>query len=90
MKIIESDNPRMATIPDDVLDTLEKAIRTVDPGLSISKVDYASGTVSVAITYNWGTPDQWTDGNFLQVNVNADSVAAAFRDVYAKAYDRCI
>lgn len=90
MKIIESDNPRMATIPDEVLDTLEKAIRTVDPNLSIAKVDYASGTVSVAITYNRDTRNQWTDEDFLQVNVNADSVAAAFRDVYSKAYDRCI
>ena len=90
MKTIQSDIPRMAIIPDDVLDTLEKAIRTVDPNLSIATVDYASGTILVAITYNAGTKGQWTCENFIQVNVNADSVAAAFRDVYSRVYDRCI
>ena len=80
----------MSVFTDDQIDTLEKAIRTVDRHLSIAKVDYDSGTISVGMTYNEGTDNQFTEDDFLVVNVASDSVAAAFYDVYTQVYSRCI
>lgn len=82
--------PRMDKMSDEFIDTLEKAIRTVDRSLSIDTVDYGTGTVLVSMRYNHGTPDEWVQHDFIKVNVNADSNAAAFHDVYTQVYDRCI
>ena len=90
MKVISSKNPRMANPTEAQLDTLEKAVQTVDRNLFISEVDFEKGTVSLGMVYNPGEPSQWKQEDFLVVNVACDSVAALFHDVYSKAYDRCI
>lgn len=92
MKIIEpKDGKRkMAELTPETINTLEQAIKTVDKTLSIELVDYSTGTINVGITYNRGTANEWTNKEFIPVNVNGDSVAAAFHDVYTAAYDRCI
>ena len=91
MEIIKTkEKTAMSVFTNDQIDTLEKAIQTVDRHLSISKVDYDSGTISVGMTYNEGTDNQFTEDDFLVVNVASDSVAAAFYDVYTQAYPRCI
>lgn len=72
------------------LDLLDKAIKTVDPNVAIDTVDYDKGIVQVSITYNMGTPNQWTNPNFMQINVACESVAAAFHEVYEAVYRRCI
>lgn len=91
MEIIKTkERTAMSVFTDDQIDTLEKAIKTVDRHLSIAKVDYDAGTISVGMTYNEGTDSEWVEDDFLVVNVASDSVAAAFYDVYTQAYSRCI
>lgn len=72
------------------LNILDQAIKTVDPTVAIDTVDYDSGIVQVSITYNMGTTNQWTNHNFMQINVACESVAAAFHEVYEAVYRRCI
>ena len=72
------------------LDLLDKTIKTVDPSVAIDTVDYDKGIVQVSITYNLNTPNQWTNHNFMQINVACESVAAAFHEVYEHVYQRCI
>lgn len=92
MQIIEpkDGNRRMTEIQPETVKTLEQAIQTVDRTLTIEQIDYSDGTINVGITYNKGTDKEWTDKEFIVVNVACDSVAAAFHDVYTAAYDRCI
>ena len=90
MKTVKSENPRMNVLSDDQIQTIEKAIQFIDKNLSIHEINYDTGTVSVAMTYNKGTPNEWTEQNFIVVNVNADSEPALFKDVFNQVYSRCI
>lgn len=88
--INQNNNPCMATLDNMQLNTLDQAIKTVDPNVAIHTVNYDTGIISISITYNKGTKDQWTNERFMEINVASDSVAAAFYDVYTRVYDRCI
>lgn len=88
--INQNNNPCMATLDNTTLDTLDAAIKTVDPSVAIDTVNYDTGIISISITYNKGTKDQWTNHGFMEINVASDSVAAAFYDVYTRVYKRCI
>lgn len=90
MNIIQAEKPMMAVLTDEQTNALEVAIKTVDRNLSIHCIDYSIGTVDVAMTYNHGTPNEWTENKFISVNVNADSAPTIFHDVFNKVYDRCI
>lgn len=90
MNIIQAENPSMTVLTDDQINALETVIKTVDHNLSIDCIDYSKGTVDVAMTYNHGTPNEWTEKQFISVNVNADSAPAIIHDVFNKVYDRCI
>lgn len=92
MQIIEPKNGdrRMSEINPETVKTLEQAIQTVDRHLSIELIDYSTGVINIGMTYNQGTANEWTNKEFLVVNVACDSVAAAFHEVYTAAYDRCI
>lgn len=90
MKFVHSANPRMSNPTEAQLDTLEKAVQTVDRNLFVSEVNFEKGTVSLGMVYNPGEPSQWSQEDFLVVNVACDSVATLFHDVYSAAYDRCI
>lgn len=88
--INNKNNPCMATLDNMQLNTLDQAIKTVDPNVAIHTVNYDTGIISISITYNKGTKDQWTNHGFMEINVASDSVAAAFYDVYTRVYKRCI
>ena len=88
--INQNNNPCMATLDNMQLNTLDQAIKTVDPNVAIHTVNYDTGIISISITYNKGTKDQWTNERFMEINVASDSVAAAFYDVYTRVYKRCI
>ena len=91
IKVINNkNNPCMATLDNMQLNTLDQAIKTVDPNVAIHTVNYDTGIISISITYNKGTPNEWVDHKFLEINVASDSVAAAFYDVYTRVYKRCI
>ena len=88
--INNKNNPCMPIIDSATLDTLDAAIKTVDPNVAIDTVNYDTGIISISITYNKGTKDEWTNHGFMEINVASDSVAAAFYDVYTRVYKRCI
>lgn len=91
IQVINTKNkPCMSIFDQDTLDTLDAAIKTVDPSVAIDTVNYDTGIISISITYNKGTKDQWTNHDFMEINVASDSVAAAFYDVYTRVYKRCI
>jgi len=80
----------MTIFTDDQLQTLEKAIQTVDRNVYISKIDYDKGLVYIGMNYNEGTPNAFQEEDFMTINVASDSVPAAFKDVFNRVYDRCI
>lgn len=88
--INQNNKPCMSIFGQDTLDTLDAAIKTVDPSVAIDTVNYDTGIISISITYNKGTKDEWTNHKFMEINVASDSVAAAFYDVYTRVYSRCI
>lgn len=88
--INQNNNPCMSIFDNATVDTLDQAIKTVDPSVAIDTVNYDTGIISISITYNKGTPNEWVDHKFLEINVASDSVAAAFYDVYTRVYKRCI
>lgn len=88
--INQNNKPCMSEFDQDTLDTLDAAIKTVDPSVAIDTVNYDTGIISISITYNKGTKDEWTNHGFMEINVASDSVAAAFYDVYTRVYKRCI
>lgn len=91
IKVInKKNNPCMATLDNMQINTLDQAIKTVDPNVAIDTVNYDTGIICISITYNKGTKDQWTNERFMEINVASDSVAAAFYDVYTRVYKRCI
>lgn len=91
IQVINTKNkPCMAIFDNMQLNTLDQAIKTVDPNVAIDTVDYDTGIITVSITYNMDTPNQWTNHDFMQINVASDSVAAAFYDVFTRVYKRCI
>ncbi len=87
--INQNNNPCMSEFDKATLETLDTAIKTVDPSVAIDTVNYDTGIITISITYNKGTKDQWTNHNFMEINVAADSVAAAFFGVYTRVYKRC-
>lgn len=90
-KVINNkNNPCMATLDNMQLNTLDQAIKTVDPNVAIDTVNYDTGIISISITYNKGTKDQWTNERFMEINVASDSVPAIFYDVFTRVYERCI
>lgn len=86
--INEKNDPLMAVLSDDQLDTLKKLVKITDANLDLAEVNYDTGTVHVSMTYNKGTPDQFTEQDFIVVNVGCDSVPAIFKDVFTAVYDR--
>ena len=88
--INQNNNPCMSIFDNATLDTLDQAIKTVDPNVAIDTVNYDTGIIYISITYNKGTKDQWTNERFMEINVASDSVPAIFYDVFTRVYERCI
>lgn len=91
-KIIHTNTEKkaMTIFTDDQLQTLEKAIQTVDRHVYISKIDYDKGLVYIGMNYNEGTPNAFQEEDFMTINVACDSVPAAFKDVFNSVYNRCM
>lgn len=88
--INQNNNPCMSILGNMQLNTLDQAIKTVDPNVAINTVNYDTGIISISITYNKDTKDQWTNERFMEINVASDSVPAIFYDVFTRVYERCI
>jgi hypothetical protein len=80
----------MGVMSEDHLDLLSRILQTADKGLVLSCVDYDKGLISVGMTYNKGSAEEWVQEDFLVVNVACDSVAAEIHEVYNAAYSRCV
>lgn len=91
IQVINTKNKPCMSILDNLqLNTLDQAIKTVDPSVAIGTVNYDTGIICISITYNKDTKDQWTNERFMEINVASDSVPAIFYDVFTQVYDRCI
>ena len=91
IQVINTKNkPCMSILDNTTLDVLDQAIKTVAPNAAVDTVDYDTGIIYISHTYNQGTPNEWVDHKFMEINVASDSVAAAFYDVYTQVYLRCI
>ena len=91
IQVINTKNkPCMAILDNMQLNTLDQAIKTVDPNVAIDTVNYDTGIIYISITYNKDTKDQWTNDRFMEINVATDSVPAIFYDVFTRVYERCI
>ena len=83
--INEKNDPLMAVLSDKQLETLKDLVKLTDEHLDLAEINYDTGTVHVSMTYNEGTPKQFTEHDFI---VGADSVPAIFKDVFTAVYDR--
>jgi hypothetical protein len=91
IQVINAKNKPCMSILDNLqLNTLDQAIKTVDPNVAIHTVNYDTGIIYISITYNKDTKDQWSNDRFMEINVASDSVPAIFYDVFTQVYDRCI
>ena len=91
IQVINTKNkPCMPILDNMQLKTLDQAIKTVDPNVAIDTVNYDTGIISISITYNKDTKEQWTNDRFMEINVASDSVPAIFYDVFTRVYERCI
>ena len=74
---------RMAFVSDEDRTTMEKALQMVNKSVFIEDINYERGVVVVG--YRLGN---YTERNWLEVNVACDSVPTIFHDVYRKVYDK--
>ena len=88
--INQNNKPCMSIFDNITLNVLDQAIKTVAPHAAVDTVDYDKGIIYISHVYNQGTPHEWVDHKFMEINVASDSVAAAFYDVYTRVYERCI
>ena len=86
--IIEGDS--FSHFSPEQIKALENAIQTADRNYYISQMDYQKGTISVGLINNAGTQYEFKTDDFIVVNVACDSIAAAFYDVYTRAYKRAM
>ena len=86
--IIEGD--AFAHFSPEQIKVLEDAVKTADRNYYIAQMDYQKGTISVGLVNNEGTEHEFHTDDFIVVNVACDSVAAAFYDVYTRAYKRAM
>lgn len=77
----------MDVIPKDVLLALNVMITAIDKDLSIAKVDYINGTITLSMLYNKGTSDEFTNPNFAVINVKFDSIQGIIKDVMTKSFE---
>ncbi len=90
MLIIDSLEKKMEAIPLDEIELIDRAIKVIEPKLMIQEVNYSKGVVKIAFNRNVGTPNEWCEENFLEVNVACDSNAAVLCDVINKVRERCL
>lgn len=91
IQVINNKNkPCMVILDNMQLNTLDQAIKTVDPNVAIDTVNYDTGIIYISITYNKDTKNQWTNNRFMEINVATDSVPSIFYDVFTRVYKRCI
>ena len=74
---------KMAFVNDEDRTTMEKALQMVDKRVYIEDINYERGVVVVGYRY-----ENYTERNWLEVNVAGDSVPTIFHDVYPRVYDK--
>ena len=80
----------MDVMDDKTVDLLEKFIKRMDRRLYIHKIDYQVGVIGLGYTYNLGTKDEWTQDDFMEVNVSCESVPCLMWEVVNKVFHKCV
>ena len=81
------DHKAMDVISNAVLVALNVMITAIDRNLSIAKVDYINGTITLSMLYNEGTSDEFINPDFAVINVRFDSVQGIIKDVMTKVFE---
>ena len=92
MKVIGTENNHhaMEILPENKIETLEKTIKAMERRLSIQVIDYETGCITLGYTYNIDTKDEWTETEFMKVNVNSESVPCLIWEVVNAVFNRCV
>lgn len=88
MEVIGKDleNHAMDILNDEQVLIIEKAIQQIEPMSVITKIDYENGFITIGLTYNKGTSDEFTKNEWLVVNVGCESVACMTWEVINKVF----
>lgn len=86
----ENEHHSMDVMDDKTVDLLEKFIKRMDKRLYIHKIDYQVGVIGLGYTYNLGTKDEWTQDDFMEVNVSCESVPCLMWEVVDKVFHKCV
>lgn len=86
----ENEHHSMDVMDDKTVDLLEKFIKRMDRRLYIHKIDYQVGVIGLGYTYNLGTKDEWTQDDFMEVNVSCESVPCLMWEVVNKVFHKCV
>lgn len=92
MKVIGKENNRhaMDVLTDSVTETLEKTLKVMERRLSLQVIDYETGYITLGYTYNIDTKDEWTETEFMKVNVGSESVPCLIWEVINAVFNRCV
>lgn len=85
---LENERKAMDVMTDNQLVTLENLLKEMDRRLSINSIDYSKGLISLNYLRNEGTPDEWVDENFVEVNVSMESIPCMIWEVVNKVWER--
>lgn len=86
----ENEHHSMDVMDDKTVDLLEKFIKRMDKRLYIHKIDYQVGVIGLGYTYNLGTKDEWTQDDFMEVDVSCESVPCLMWEVVDKVFHKCV
>lgn len=85
---LENERKAMDVMTDNQLVTLENLLKEMDRRLSINSIDYSKGLISLNYLRNEGTPNEWVDENFVEVNVSMESIPCMIWEVVNKVWER--
>lgn len=85
---LENERKAMDVMTDNQLVTLENLLKEMDRRLSINSIDYSKGLINLNYLRNEGTPDEWVDENFIEVNVSMESIPCMIWEVVNKVWER--
>lgn len=69
-------------------EALDRLIKKMNSRVGIDHIDYGKEKIVLSYVYNKGTPNEWIENNFLEVNTSCESVPCAIWEVVNATYKR--
>lgn len=80
----------MEKLEKDDITALDTLLKKMDRNVSIGKIDYERESVHLNYLRNRGTPDEFVDEDFCEVNVAMNSIPATIYDVVNTVFKKCV